>query len=198
MNPWNEFPASLKDLAAWLGGGAFFWRVFDLIRDRVRVGVTGVGYDEHCEDGPALWMELDNLGSDRLLLPRYAVLRGVHLGELHSAGGWRRPKVTVHLRLQGDRRVEPISAKVLQWQLTPEELPDGGLYFVYWPRLTFRLANRRRTVTVRVPHVGQRVVGPIRYWLGYLAFLHLGKLTRGGRRTAEARREALADQDDQK
>ena len=175
MFPWDQAWNALSHLLAFLGGGAFAWRLFDVYRDRVRVELTDITYNYLGKDGPQVTMELDNNGRHPLLLKREATIYGLHLSGGTPGGPWVRPRIRVGMRLLGDRRVEPITSQRLRWQLAKDDLPPGSLYFTSWLRLTFRLSSRRRRVTARLPRLGSETVGPLYYWIGYLVFRYRGK-----------------------
>lgn len=189
MPDWASLSAIARDFFLLLGGTAFLWRIVDLYRDRVRLDLADVSFTENGpENQPELVTELDNAGKQAVLLKRQAILHGVHLGWSTPTGGWIRPKVRSVLRLTGDRRLPPVSSALFRWHPSEDQLPELGPYWLFWVRVHIRLSNRRRRLTIRVRQLGDKPIGPIRYWTGYALFRFGGKLLRWRRERKEVRR----------
>lgn len=186
MPNWPTFAAGALDLLAMLGGGAFVWRLVDVYRDRVRVEIAGITYEDHGEQ-PTLSMEVDNNGRHPILLKRQATLRGLSLGFNRSRrGGWVRARMRVRMRLTDeDRTLQPISSRVFRWKLDEEDLEDAGLEYGCWLRARIRISNRSRSLVVRLPRVWGDTLGPLRYWMGYACFRYAKYLTPAARRLRE-------------
>lgn len=189
MPDWASLGTIARDLFLFLGGMAFLWRVLDLYRDRVRLDLADVSFAENRpENHDELVTELDNAGKQAVLLKRQAVLHGVDLGWSSTTGGRIRPKVRIAVRLAGDRQLPAVSSGLFRWHLTEDELPKLGAYWLFWVRIHIRLSNRRRGLIIRMRQLGDKPVGPVRYWTGYVLFRFGGKLLRLQHEREEARR----------
>jgi hypothetical protein len=146
------------------------WRLVDAYRDRVRIKIARVTY-ENQDTERTLSIEVDNNGRHPVLLERQATLRGLSLGFNRREDGWERARLQVNMRLSDEERsLQPVSSRLFRWKLDEDYLHEAGLDYVCWLRVRIRISNRRRSVAVRLPRIWAEAIGPIRYWWGYASF----------------------------